>query len=93
MSKLVRGLRRARVALGTKEKTVLEKEFQSLYKMGKKLVAARDLKKGTVLSESDIAIKSPSDGLPPYELYNVIGCALLQDLPKDENISFEILKK
>lgn len=88
MSKLVRGLRRARVALGSGEKKVLEQEKKPLFKMGKKLVAARDLKKGTALSATDIAIKSPSDGLPPFEFENVVGRKLKRDLKKDENISF-----
>ena len=92
LSKLVRDLRRARVALGSSEKRVMEVEKKPLYKMGKKLVAACDLKKGTVLSEAHIAVKSPDDGLPPYEIENVIGRTLKVGLKKDENISFEVLK-
>ena len=42
--------------------------------MGKKLVAARDLELGHVLTSADIAIKSPADGgLPPYELDRLVG--------------------
>lgn len=92
LSKMVRDLRRARVALGSGKKEVLEAEKRSLYKMGKKLVAACDLKKGTVLTGAHIAIKSPNDGLPPYELENVIGRTLKANLQADENISFEVLE-
>jgi N-acetylneuraminate synthase/sialic acid synthase len=60
--------------------------------MGKKLVAAHDLKKGMILSELNIAIKSPGGGIPPYEIDNVIGLTLKQDLKKDENINFDFLK-
>jgi len=42
MRKLVRDLRRVRVALGTGEKQPLAPEKKPLYKMGKKLVAARE---------------------------------------------------
>ncbi|HSB01875.1 MAG TPA: N-acetylneuraminate synthase family protein, partial [Anaerolineales bacterium] len=93
LSKLVRDLRRARAALGSSEKSVMEIEKKSLYKMGKKLVAACDLKTGTVLTEAHIAIKSPDDGLPPYELEHVIGHTLKADVQKDENISFELLER
>ena len=41
--------------------------------MAKKLVAARDLPAGHTLTEADIAMKSPGDGLPPYELDRVLG--------------------
>ena len=92
LRKLVRDLRRARVALGDGEKKTIEKEMKPLFKMGKKLVAANDLKKGTVISSEDLTIKSPNDGLPPYELDNLLGKTLDKDLSKDENISFEDLK-
>jgi N-acetylneuraminate synthase/sialic acid synthase len=59
--------------------------------MGKKLVAARDLTAGSVLSRADIAIKSPNDGLPPYELEHVLGRTLKRNLTQDENLTFEDL--
>ena len=91
LTKLVRDLKRARVALGNSVKQSIEKEKAPLYKMEKKLVAASDLKKGKILTDIDITIKSPNDGLPPYEWDNVIGLSLRRDLKKDENISFEDL--
>jgi len=60
--------------------------------MGKKLVAARDLAVGHVLTCDDVAIKSPSDGLPPYELDSVLGQRILQPLVEDENITPEVLE-
>lgn len=92
MRKLVRDLRRVRVALGDGEKKIYPSEVNPINKMGKKLVASHDLKAGKKITQVDIAIKSPSDGLPPYELENVIGKTLTKDLSEDENFSFEILK-
>lgn len=91
MRKLVRDLRRVKVAMGDGEKKVYPSEVNPIHKMGKKLVAARDLKAGQVLTHADIAIKSPADGIPPYELDNVIGRTLRKDLHEDQNISFEEL--
>lgn len=92
MRKLVRDLHRARSALGDGTKRLLPCEIKPLFKMGKKLVAARDLPVGHILTRDDIAIKSPNDGLPPYELDNIIGKVLLLTLNEDDNISFEDLK-
>lgn len=92
MKKLVRDLRRVKVALGDGEKKVYPSEVNPIHKMGKKLVAARDLKAGQVLTRKDIAIKSPSDGIPPYELDNIIGKTLTKDLHEDDNFAFEDLK-
>ncbi len=92
MRKLVRDLRRVKVAMGNGEKKIYPSEVNPIHKMGKKLVAARDLKAGQVLTRGDIAIKSPSDGIPPYELDNVIGKTLTKDLLEDDNFAFENLK-
>ena len=51
-----------------------------------KVISARD-----GLSDNDITIKSPNDGLSPYEWDNIIGLKLNKDIKKDENISFEDL--
>jgi sialic acid synthase len=61
--------------------------------MAKKLVAAKDLPAGHVLTDKDIAVKAPNDGLPPYEFDNVVGMRLTAPLNCDENIEFKILEK
>jgi len=91
LSKLVRDLHRAKLAIGNSDKKRIPLEDKPLFKMGKKLVAARDLPQNHVLTREDIAIKSPSDGLPPYELDKVIGKAIKKPLKADENISFDSL--
>lgn len=92
LKRLVRDLRRAREAMGDGVKEPAPDEAKALYKMGKKLVAASDLPVGHTLTRADVAIKSPNDGLPPYELDNVLGKTLKYPLLADENISFEGLK-
>lgn len=91
LSKLVRDLRRARLALGDGEKRPLECEKRSLAKLGKKLVAAHDLEAGHVLARKDVALKSPADGLPPFELANVLGKKLTRSVAADENLDLKDL--
>jgi N-acetylneuraminate synthase/sialic acid synthase len=92
MRKLVRDLRRARLALGDGLKKPLPCEKNPLFKMGKKLVAAKDLPSGHILSYEDIAIKSPNDGLPPFEIEKIVGRTTLHSLRTDETIKLEDLK-
>lgn len=89
MRKMVRDLQRARLAIGDGEKRTFETEKSPLIKMGKKLVAAKKLGRGQVLTFNDIAIKSPGDGVPPYELEKFIGKKLKHDLTEDENLTFD----
>jgi N-acetylneuraminate synthase/sialic acid synthase len=89
LRRLVRDLQRTRVALGTGEKRQYESEVGPIKKMSKKLVAARDLPAGHVLSASDLALKSPGDGLRPYMLDSMIGRRLIKDLKLDDPVKVE----
>jgi sialic acid synthase len=65
-------------------------EEKPLEKMGKKLVAARDLDQGHALLAEDIAIKSPADGgLPPYELERLVGRRLRRSVAFEDFITFD----
>jgi len=89
--KMVRDLERVKVAIGDGVKQTYESEKSPIIKMGKKLVAARDLPAGHSIRREDIALKSPGDGLPPYELAKVIGRVTRQELKEDDNITYEVL--
>jgi N-acetylneuraminate synthase/sialic acid synthase len=93
LRKLVRDLRRARVALGDGEKKMYPSEVAPATKMSKKIVAVRDLPAGHVLTESDLALKSPGDGLPPYELERVVGRVLRHPVEADGPLTFELLEE
>jgi sialic acid synthase len=93
MRKLVRDLRRAPVALGDGVKRRYPSEEKPLQKMGKKLVATRELAAGHVLELEDLAIKSPADGgLPPYELDRIVGRRLAKPLGFEETITIDHLE-
>ncbi|MCP9485385.1 MAG: N-acetylneuraminate synthase family protein [Gaiellaceae bacterium MAG52_C11] len=93
LRKMVRDLKRARLALGDGTKTTHPSEVAPLTKMSKKIVAARDLPAGHVLGEDDVALKSPGDGLPPYELERVLGSTLSRPVVEDETLTFELLEE
>jgi sialic acid synthase len=90
MRRLVRDLHRVPAALGDATKRPLPIEADPLEKMGKKLVAARELEQGHVLAAEDIAIKSPADGgLPPYELDRLVGRRLRRPLAAEDFVTFD----
>jgi N-acetylneuraminate synthase/sialic acid synthase len=92
MKKMIRDLQRTRMALGDGRKKVYASEAGPVLKMSKKLVAARDLREGHVLTGADIAIKSPGDGLAPYYLDQLLGQTLARDLRADEAFSLESVR-
>ncbi|MCZ6666579.1 MAG: N-acetylneuraminate synthase family protein, partial [Gammaproteobacteria bacterium] len=88
LRRMVRDLQRTRVSLGDGIKRCFVSEEAPLHKMGKKLVVSRDLPEGHVITAADISIKSPNDGLPPYEFDHLLGNRLRRPLEADENLSF-----
>jgi sialic acid synthase len=91
LRKLVRDVQRARIAFGSSDKRMHPSERDPGRKMGKKLVARHPLKAGSVLDAADVAMRSPGDGLWPYQLPEVLGRRLAKDLDADEGITFDVL--
>jgi N-acetylneuraminate synthase/sialic acid synthase len=90
MRRLVRDLHRVPAALGDGVKRPLASEERPLEKMGKKLVAARDLPAGHVVRPGDLVAKSPADGgLRPCELDALLGRALVRPLAAEQAIALE----
>ena len=89
LSKLVRDIRRAELALGSSKKEIIESEINPIKKMGKKLVASKSLKKGSIIKSEDIALKSPQDGLKASFFDNLIGKKLIKNLNKDEDFKLD----
>jgi len=93
LRKMCRDLTRLHVAMGDGSKKIYESEAAPAMKMAKKLVAARDLPAGQVLEREDVAMKSPGDGLAPFELDRVLGRRLTRPLVADEALRFEVLEE
>jgi sialic acid synthase len=92
LTKLARDLRRARAAFGRADKTIYPSEVAPATKMSKKIVANADLPAGHVLTHADLALKSPGDGLPPYELDRVVAQRLREPMTRDQAVTFELLE-
>jgi N-acetylneuraminate synthase/sialic acid synthase len=88
MRRFVRDLHRVPAALGDGVKRRLPSEDRPLAKMGKKLVAARELEAGHVLAPGDLVAKSPADGgLPPYRLDELLGLRLVRPLAFEQDVT------
>jgi N-acetylneuraminate synthase/sialic acid synthase len=91
MRKMVRDLKRAHIALGDGKKVVYESETAPVVKMSKSIVAADNLRAGTVLSREHLAYKSPGVGLKPNKLELVLGKTLIVDLGQDDLVTLDVL--
>ena len=89
---LVKGIRKVEAALagdGTKKHAKSEEEIRWVAR--KSLVAARDIPKGSTLTEHFVTVKRPGTGLPPTELSELVGRTVLQDIPADTVLTREMV--
>jgi sialic acid synthase len=93
LKRMVRDLKRARVAMGDPDKRALDSEQSPLKKQAKYIVAGRDLEAGHVLGAADLAYKiSRNAGLPPYAVAEVVGRKINKALGADQNITMDDLE-
>lgn len=83
---LVSGIREVEAARGEKlaERALSQGELINRENLAKSLVAARDLSAGTVISEGDIAVKSPGQGLSPLKMPALLGRKLTRTMTADD---------
>jgi N-acetylneuraminate synthase len=83
---LVAGIREVEAARGEKlaERALSQGELINRENLAKSLVAARDLAAGTVISEGDIAVKSPGQGLSPLKMPALLGRKLTRAMAVDD---------
>ena len=93
MSKMCRDLDRLHLAMGDGNKKVYESEHGPMKKQRKSIVADRDLKSGTILTEENVTLKCPNLGIQSDKLNDILGMTLLKDLKKDDYLSLEDLSK
>jgi sialic acid synthase SpsE/sugar phosphate isomerase/epimerase len=83
---LVSGIREVETARGEKlaERALSQGELINRENLAKSLVAARDIAAGTVVAESDVAVKSPGQGLSPLKMPALIGRRLNRAMARDD---------
>lgn len=92
MKKMIRDLNRANLAIGNGEKIIYEEEIAPIAKMGKMIVAARNIPAGHSLTLEDLEYRSPFKGLPPSDTYRVVGRVLKVGVNQFTPITLDILK-
>jgi N-acetylneuraminate synthase len=84
---LVQGIREIEMAMGEAaagERRISQGELINRENLAKSLVAARALQSGTVISEADVAVRSPGQGLSPLHLPNLLGRTLRRPMQADD---------
>ena len=82
---LIAGIREIEQSLGDgRERELSQGEMMNRENLAKSLVAARPLKRGTVLQAQDIQVRSPGQGLSPQRYEELLGRTLQRDLATED---------
>lgn len=83
---MVASIRNIEKALGVSEKKPSPSEIKNINIARKSIVAKRAIKEGEVLTEENLYIKRPGDGISPMRWYEIIGTKAVKDFVEDELI-------
>lgn len=83
---MVRAIRNVETALGSPAKEISESERKNRTAARKSVVAARDIRRGEILTEENIAAKRPGGGISPMRWEELLGQRAVRDFIRDEMI-------
>lgn len=83
---MVEGIRNIEKALGNGIKTASSSEKKNIDIARKSIVARRRIAKGEILTEENLAVKRPGNGISPMKWYEITGTAAVRDFDEDEMI-------
>jgi len=83
---MVIAIRNIETAFGVREKQPTKTEKKNMLVGRKSIHLSKDLQKGHILSEGDLIMKRPGDGISPMQMATVVGKKLVKDFPVDYKI-------
>lgn len=86
LASMVSAIRNIELAIGSGEKHVSDSERPNIVVARKSIVAATDIRKGDLLTENNITVKRPGNGISPMKWNAVLGTAAIRDFLADELI-------
>lgn len=86
---MVRQIRNIEKALGSGRKEPTKSERKNIAVARKSIVAACDMKSGTLFTEENLAVKRPGSGISPMKWFEVLGQRASRDYREDELIDEE----
>jgi N-acetylneuraminate synthase len=88
LKSMVNAIRNVELALGSATKQPTATEKKNMIVARKSIHLAADLPKGHVLSEKDLVMKRPGDGISPMEMERVTGKKLKLDLHSEHKLTW-----
>jgi N,N'-diacetyllegionaminate synthase len=86
LKKMIDGIRKVTIALGTGIKKVSPSEKKNIKIARNSIVAAKEIRKGEKFTRKNLTVKRPGNGISPMKLFNIIGKIAKRNFLEDELI-------
>ena len=86
LKEMVVSIRNIEKALGSSEKKPSPSEKKNIGIARKSIVAKRNIAQGEKLTEENLSVKRPGDGISPMRWYEIIGTFAVKNFKEDELI-------
>lgn len=86
LKNMVNAIRNIEKALGDGIKRPSKSELKNINIARKSIIASKNIKKGEILTEQNITIKRPGNGISPMKYYDILGKTAKKDFGIDELI-------
>lgn len=83
---MVSAIRHIELALGSDHKTISDSERKNIEIARKSIVAACTIKQGETLTEENLTVKRPGNGISPMRWNEVVGTTAIKDFEEEEMI-------
>ena len=87
LKQMIQSVRNIEKALGSSEKKPSTSEIKNIDIARKSIVAKKAIKKGEELTEDNLDIKRPGNGISPMYWYDLLGMKAVKDFSEDELIT------
>lgn len=91
LKEMVNSIRNIEKAMGSAEKLPTESETKNIVIARRSIHIVDGLTKGHVITEKDLIMKRPGDGISPMNIQNVLNKKLNKDVAKDHKLSIDDL--
>jgi N-acetylneuraminate synthase/N,N'-diacetyllegionaminate synthase len=92
LKNMVTEIKNVEKAMGSREKKPTDSEKEIMPLVRKSIVANKDIKEGTTISEDMVIVKRPGTGLKPANLDKIIGKKTKRFIAKDEIFQLDMVE-
>jgi len=86
IQRMVRDIRLIERSMGVEDVFIAESTVSAKHKLERSIATIREIQAGEVITEADLHLLSPGDGLKWHELEKVVGRTAINNIPANEII-------